>query len=65
MALALTALAAHLRAGPARDRNGAIGGIVVVDEDFGRRQRFAEIGDHGRDRGFLIEARYQDGDPYR
>ncbi len=65
MTLALAALAAHLRAGRARDRNGAIGGIVVVDEDFGRGQRFTEIGDHGCDRGFLIEARHQDGDPYR
>jgi hypothetical protein len=42
MTLALAALVAHLRAGRARNGNGAIGGIVVVDEDFGRRQRFTE-----------------------
>ena len=65
MTLALAALAAHLRAGRARDCNGAIGGIVVVDEDFGRRQRFTEIGDHGCDRSPLIEAWHQHGDPYR
>ena len=42
MALALAALAAHLGAGRARDLDGAIRRIVVVDEDFGRRQRLCE-----------------------
>ena len=62
MTLALAAFAAHLRAGIARDRNGAIRRIVVVDEDFGRRQRFAKIGDDGGDRSFLVETRHQNGD---
>ena len=63
MTLALAAFAAHLRAGIARDRDGAIRRIVVVDEDFGRRQRFAKIGDDGGDRGFLVEARHQNRNP--
>jgi hypothetical protein len=65
MTLALAALAAHLCAGGPRDRNGTIGGIVIVDEDFGRRQRFTEIGDHRCDCGFLVEAWHQDGNPDR
>ena len=63
MALALAAFAAHLGAGLARDLDGAVRRIVVVDEDFGRRQRLAKIGDHGRDRGFLVEARHQNRNP--
>ena len=43
MALALAPFAAHLGAGLARHRNGAIRRIVVVDEDLGRRQRLAKI----------------------
>ena len=39
MALALAALAAHLGASRARDLDGAILRIVVVDEDLSRRQR--------------------------
>ena len=65
MALALAALAAHLGAGRARHLDGAIRRIVVVDEDLGRRQRLAKIGDHGRDRGFLVEARHQNRNPQR
>ena len=38
MALALTAFAAYLGAGRARDLGGTVRRIVVVDENFGRRQ---------------------------
>jgi hypothetical protein len=65
MALALAPLAAHLGAGLARDRDGAIRRIVVVDVDLRGRQRFAEIRNHGRDRGLLVVARHQDRDPQR
>src|SRR6267142_7205147 len=40
-------------------------GIIVVDENLSRRQRLAEVGDHGGDRGFLIEARHQNRNPQR
>jgi len=60
---ALAAFAANLRAGVARHGDGAIRRIVVVDVDFGRRQRFAKVSDHGSDRGFLVEAQYQNRNP--
>jgi hypothetical protein len=63
MALALAAFAAHLGARLARHRGGAVRRIVVVDEDPGRRQAFAKIRYHGRDRGFLVEARHQNRNP--
>jgi hypothetical protein len=63
--LPLAALAAHLRAGFARDRDGAIRRIVVVDEDFGRGQRLAKIGNDSCNRGLLIEARHQNRNPHR
>ena len=65
MALALAALAAHFGACLARDRRGAIRRVVVVDEDLRRRQRFAEIGDDGCDRGLFVEARHQNRYPHR
>ena len=65
MALALAVLAAHFGACLARHRDGTVGRIIVVNEDCGRRQRFAKIGHDGGDRGFLVEARHQNGDPHR
>ena len=52
-------------AGRARHLDGAVLRIVVVDEDLGRRQRLAKIGDDGRDRGFLVVARHQNRNPHR
>jgi len=54
-----------LRTCLARHRNGAIRRIIVIDENIGRRQRFAKIGNYGGDRGFLVEARHQHGNPHR
>ena len=65
MALALAPLAADLGAGRARHRDGAIRRIVVIDIDLGRRQRVAETRDYAGDRGFLVEARHQNGNPHR
>ena len=65
MPLALAALAAHDGAGAARDIDGAVLRIVVVDENFGGRQRFAKIGNDGRDGGFLVEARHQNRNSQR
>src|SRR6516162_3211727 len=65
MALALAALAAHLGAGRARNRGGAVPRIVVVDVDLRRGQRFAETRDDVCHRSFLIEARHEDGNPLR
>ena len=46
VAFALVRLAAHHGAGGARDLDGAVGRIVVVDIDGGVRQRGAKIGDN-------------------
>ena len=63
MTLALAAFGAHLGAGFARDRDSAIRGVVVVDEDFSRRQRLVKIGDDFCNRRLLVEARHQNGNP--
>jgi hypothetical protein len=63
MPLALAALSTHLGAGSARDFSGAIPRVVVIDEDFRRRQRLAKIGNHRGDGGFLVEARHQNRNP--
>ena len=65
MSLALATFAAHDGAGGARHLDGAVARIIVVNEDFGLRQRLAKIVDHGRDRGFLVVARHQNRNPQR
>ena len=61
-ALALDALGADHRARRARDLDGAVAAIVVVDVDRGRRQRRAELRHRPRDRRLFVVARQQDGD---
>ena len=65
MAFALPPLAAHLGAGRARDLDGAILRIVVIDVDGRRRQRLLEVPDHGGDGRLLIVAGHQHCDPHR
>ncbi len=61
LALALPALAAHMRARLAGNINGAIRGVVIVNVNLRVRQAAAEIRHHLADRGFLIVAGHQHG----
>ena len=62
VALALTRLAVHLGAGQTRLAGGAIGGVVVEDDDPGTRQGRLKAAHHRGDGGFLVEARQQHDD---
>ena len=63
VALALVRLPPHHGAGRARNLDGAVGRIVVIDVDRGLGQRGPEIRDHLGDGGFLVEAGHQNRDP--